>query len=53
MILKILFYIDPGTGMIIIQVIISVFAAIAIFFKKIINRIKTILAYLKKKIKKG
>tara|TARA_Y100001970_G_scaffold149455_1_gene183423 strand:- start:26225 stop:26386 length:162 start_codon:yes stop_codon:yes gene_type:complete len=53
MILKILFYIDPGTGMIIIQVIISVFAAIALFFKKIMTRIKAILAYLKKRFKKA
>ena len=28
-------YIDPGTGMILIQLILSVFAAIALFFKRV------------------
>lgn len=34
-------YIDPGTGMILIQLIISGFAAIAVFYKKIVNKIKS------------
>ncbi len=53
MISNIFFYIDPGTGMIIIQLIISIFAAIAIFFKKIMYRINRILAHLKKRFKKS
>jgi len=39
-------YIDPGTGMIIIQLIIAAFASIAIFFKKIKTKIKS---FFKKK----
>lgn len=35
-------YIDPGTGMILIQLIISGFAAIAVFYKKILNKIKSL-----------
>jgi hypothetical protein len=34
-------YIDPGTGMIIIQLLISAFAAVALFFKKIKTFIKS------------
>jgi len=30
-----LLYIDPGTGMILVQLILSAFAAIALFFKRI------------------
>ena len=36
-----LIYIDPGTGMIIIQLIVSAFAAIALFFKRIKNYLKS------------
>jgi len=36
---KILLYIDPGTLMILIQLFISIFAGIAIFFKKLRKRI--------------
>ena len=32
---NLLLYIDPGSAMIIIQLIISIFAGIAVFFKKI------------------
>tara|TARA_B100001093_G_C26775341_1_gene992077 strand:+ start:1154 stop:1291 length:138 start_codon:yes stop_codon:yes gene_type:complete len=39
-------YIDPGTGMIIIQLIVAAFASVLIFFKKIKAKIK---AYFKKK----
>tara|TARA_Y200000002_G_C22528161_1_gene598598 strand:- start:182 stop:316 length:135 start_codon:yes stop_codon:yes gene_type:complete len=38
--LNIILYIDPGTGMIILQFIISLFAGIAIFFKSIKKKIK-------------
>lgn len=34
------FYIDPGTGMVIIQLLLSAFAAVGIFYKRIINFIK-------------
>ena len=37
----ILFYIDPGTGMIIVQLIIAVFASIVAFSKKIRDKIKS------------
>lgn len=37
--IKILLYIDPGTLMILIQLIVSIFAGIAIFFKKLRKRI--------------
>lgn len=53
MINNILFYIDPGTGMILIQLLISLFAAIAIFFKKIRNKIKIKISYLIEKYKKS
>jgi len=33
-------YIDPGTGMIILQFIISLFAGVAIFFKTIREKVK-------------
>ncbi|MDG2372195.1 MAG: hypothetical protein P8L83_06245 [Flavobacteriaceae bacterium] len=36
----ILFYIDPGTGMIIIQLIVAGFASVLIFFKSIKQKIK-------------
>jgi len=36
----ILFYIDPGTGMIIIQLIVAAFASVLIFFKSIKQKIK-------------
>jgi len=39
-------YIDPGTGMIIIQVILAALASLLIFFKKIKAKIKS---YFKKK----
>ncbi len=39
-------YIDPGTGMIIIQLIVAAFASMLIFFKKIKSKIKS---YFKKK----
>lgn len=35
-------YIDPGTGMILIQILVAAFASIAIFFKKIKKKIKTL-----------
>ncbi|MDG2397252.1 MAG: hypothetical protein P8M03_06325 [Flavobacteriaceae bacterium] len=35
-----LLYIDPGTGMIILQFIISLFAGVALFFKTIRRKIK-------------
>ncbi len=35
-------YIDPGTGMILIQLIVSAFAAVALFFKRIKAFIKSI-----------
>jgi len=34
-------YIDPGTGMILIQLIVSAFAAVALFFKRIKSFIKS------------
>jgi hypothetical protein len=37
--INILLYIDPGTLMILIQLIVSIFAGIAIFFKKLRKRI--------------
>tara|TARA_B100000965_G_C19359314_1_gene655271 strand:- start:581 stop:712 length:132 start_codon:yes stop_codon:yes gene_type:complete len=36
-----LFYIDPGTGMIIIQLIVAAFASIVAFSKKIRDKIKS------------
>jgi len=36
-----LFYIDPGTGMIIVQLIVAAFASIAAFSKKIRDKIKS------------
>ena len=36
---KILLYIDPGTLMVLLQLIISIFAGVAIFFKKLRKRI--------------
>ena len=33
-------YIDPGTGMIVIQLLVAGFASIALFFKKIRRKIK-------------
>jgi hypothetical protein len=39
-------YIDPGTGMIILQILLAALASILIFFKKIMAKIKS---YLKKK----
>ena len=41
-----LLYIDPGTGMILIQLIVAGFASIIVFFKKFRNRIKN---FFKKK----
>ena len=38
-----LFYIDPGTGMIIVQLIVAAFASIAAFSKKIRDKIKSFL----------
>jgi len=35
-------YIDPGTGMVIIQLLLSAIAAIGIFYKRVINYIKNI-----------
>ena len=35
-------YIDPGTGMIIIQLIVAAFASILMFFKKIKKKIKSL-----------
>jgi hypothetical protein len=37
-----LLYIDPGTGMIIIQLIVAGFASLLVFFKKIRESIKDI-----------
>ena len=37
-----LLYIDPGSGFIIIQLIIAAFASVALFFKKIKERIKSL-----------
>lgn len=37
----ILFYIDPGTGMIIVQLIVAAFASIVAFSKKIRKKIKS------------
>jgi hypothetical protein len=34
-------YIDPGTGMILIQMIVAAFAAILMFFKNIKSKIKS------------
>jgi hypothetical protein len=36
-----LLYIDPGTGMIIVQLIIAVFASLVAFSKKIRDKIKS------------
>ena len=41
-----LFYIDPGTGMIIVQLIVAAFASLAAFSKKIRDKIKS---YFKRK----
>ena len=35
----IFYYLDPGTLMVVLQLIISIFAGIAIFFKKLRKRI--------------
>ena len=35
-------YIDPGTGMIIIQLIVAAFATVVAFSKKVKNKIKNI-----------
>ena len=37
--MKILLYIDPGTLMVLLQLIISIFAGVAIFCKKLRKRI--------------
>lgn len=47
-----LLYIDPGTGMIILQFLISLFAGVVIFFKKIKATIKLLLIYLANFFKK-
>jgi hypothetical protein len=47
-----LLYIDPGTGIIIIQFLISLFAGVIIFFKKIKAAIKIKMVDLKKFFKK-
>ena len=41
-----LFYIDPGTGMIIVQLIVAAFASLDAFSKKIRDKIKS---YFKRK----
>lgn len=38
----IILYIDPGTGMIIIQLLVSAFAAVGIFYKRVINFFKNL-----------
>lgn len=50
--LNTLLYIDPGTGMIILQFLISLFAGTIIFFKKIKARIKILTTNLLKFFKK-
>lgn len=37
---EILLYIDPGTGMIIIQLIVAAFASVLVFFKSIKQKVK-------------
>jgi len=53
MIFNIVFYIDPGTGMILLQLLVSVFAAIAIFFKKIRKKIKMKISDFRERFKKS
>jgi len=51
---KILFYyLDPGTLMVVIQLIISIFAGIAIFFKKLRKRIINFFSSLKNRSNKN
>jgi hypothetical protein len=49
---NIFLYIDPGTAMIIIQFLISLFAGVAIFFKKIRKAIKLYLSKFVSLLKK-
>ena len=36
-------YFDPGTGALLVQGLVGLFAACCLFYKRIINRIKTLL----------
>ena len=51
--LKIFLYIDPGSAMIIVQLLISLFAGVVIFFKKVRKIIKNtfskFISFFKKK----
>ena len=49
----IIFYLDPGTAMIILQLIVSVFAGIAIFFKKLRKKFISFFKNLKNRFKKS
>jgi len=51
--INIILYIDPGSGMIIVQLLISIFAGIALFFKRIKNKIKSIISNIKERFKKS
>jgi len=42
-------YIDPGSGYIIVQIIIAAFASILLFFKKIKAKIMSFLNFFRKK----